>query len=135
VLTKARQLDIAMDSSSEALYEALNAGINIWCIPEDHPQDHPQDWDGVPLIAGAFTKPFGFVGTATWMWENKRIVTVSLGTDAYDLADHRPEIFTRTAWENWSNILNCPEDLEWVERKVRWLFEQAGVRCLPIVVE
>jgi len=117
VLTKARQLDIAMDSSSEALYVALNAGINIWCTPEDHPQDHPQDWDGVPLIAGAFTKPFGFVGTATWMWENERIVAVSLDTDAYDLADYRPE------------------NLEWAERKACWLFGQAGVRCLPIVVE
>ncbi len=113
VLAKARQLDIVTDLSPEALYESLTAGIYIWCTPEDH----PLGWDGIPLIAGAFAKPCGFVGTATWKWEGERIVAVSLGTDAYDLADNRPE------------------DLEWAERKIRWLFEQAGVPCPPIVVE
>lgn len=32
----------------------------------------------------------------TWKWEDERIVAVSLRTDAYDLADQRPEIF---AWK------------------------------------
>ncbi|MDP2994475.1 MAG: hypothetical protein Q8N46_05060, partial [Anaerolineales bacterium] len=68
------------------------AGVKIWCTPEDH----PEEWEGVLLIAGAFAKPCGSVGTATWKWEDERIVAVSLGTDAYDLADQRPEIF---AWK------------------------------------
>jgi hypothetical protein len=70
-----------------------------------------------------FAKPCGFVGTATWKWEDERIVAVSLSTDAYVLADHRPEIFTRKAGEVWISIHNRPEDLEWVERKDCWLLE------------
>ena len=108
VLAKARQVDIATNPAPEALFESLTAGFNLWCTPEDH----PPGWDGVPLIAGAFAKPCGFVGTAYWKWDDDRIVAISLGTDAYD-----------------------PEDLEWAEQKIRWLFTQAGVPCPPIVIE
>ena len=131
VLAHARLLDIATNSAPEALFEALTAGVNIWCTPKDH----PEGWEEVPLIAGAFAKPCGFVGTVTWKWEGEQIVAVSLGTDAYDLADHRPEVFTRKAGGDWISIHNRPEDLEWAEGKIRWLFEQAGVRCPEIVVE
>ena len=131
VLAKARQLDIATNPEPEALFEALTACINLWCSPEDH----PQGWDGIPMIAGAFTKPCGFVGTATWKWDEGRIVAISLGTDAYDLADQHPEIFTRKAGKDWISIHNRPEDLEWAEQKIRWLFEQAGSPCPPILVE
>jgi len=48
VLAKARQLDIATNPAPEALFEALTAGLNLWCTPENH----PQGWDGIPLIAG-----------------------------------------------------------------------------------
>jgi hypothetical protein len=44
-------------------------------------------------------------------------VFVFLGTDAYDLADYRPEIFTWKAGEDWISIPNRPEDLEWAEWK------------------
>jgi len=131
VLEKARQLDIATNPTPEALFEPLLAGFNIWCTPEDH----PQGWDGVPLTAGAFAKPCGFVGTATWKWEDERIVAISLDTDAYDLADHRPEVFARQSVGDWISIHNCLEDIAWAERKIGWLLDQAGGPCPPIVVE
>jgi hypothetical protein len=46
-----------------------------------------------------------------------------------------PEIFTRNAGKRWISIHNRPEDLGWVELKVCWLPEQAGVRSPPIVIE
>jgi hypothetical protein len=84
------------------------------------------------LISGAFAKPCGFVGTATRKWDDNRIVAISLGTDAYDLADRRPEIFTRKAGKDWISIHNRPEDLEWAEQKIRWLFSQTGGPCPPV---
>jgi hypothetical protein len=87
------------------------------------------------LIAGAFARPCGFVGTATWKWDDNRIVAISLGTDAYDLADRLPEIFTRRTRKDWINIHNQPEDLECAEQEIRWLFELAGSPCSPILFE
>ena len=74
------------------------------------------------------------MGTTTWKWEGQQVVSISLSTDAYDLEDQRPEIFARKAWKVWISIHNRPEDLELAERKICWLFEQAGVPCPPIVV-
>lgn len=87
------------------------------------------------MIAGAFAKPCGFVGTASWKWDEDRIIAVSLDTDAYDLADRRPHTFSRAAGKNWISIHNRSEDLEWAEQKIHWLFSQAGVPCPPIIVE
>jgi len=131
VLAKARQLDIATNPAPEALFEALTAGFNLWCTPENH----PQGWDGIPLIAGAFAKTCGFIGTATWKWDDDRIIAISLSTDAYELADHRPQIFSRTAVKDWNSIHNRLEDLEWAEQKIHWLFEQAGLPCPGISIE
>jgi hypothetical protein len=93
VLAKARELDIATNPAPEALFESLTAGFNLWCTLEDH----PKGWDSVLLIAGTFSKPCGFVGTASWKWDDDRIVAISLGADAYELADRHPKIFSRTA--------------------------------------
>jgi len=131
VLAHARKLDIGTNPEFDAIFEALPAGFNIWCTPEDH----PQGWDGISLIAGAFAKPCGFVGTATWKWEGEQVVGISLGTDAYDLADQRPKIFARKLGGDWISIHNRPEDIEWAVGKVRWLFELAGAPCPPIAVE
>ena len=131
ILAYARQLDIASNPEPTAIFEALTAGFNIWCTPEDH----PQGWDEIPLIAGAFAKPCGFVGTATWKWEDEQIVGVSLETDAYDLADHRPEVFAQKTSGDWISIHNRPEDFEWAEEKVQWLFQQVGVPCPHILIE
>jgi len=124
-------MDIATNPAPEALFEALSAGFNIWCTPEDH----PQGWEDVRLIAGAFAKPYGFVGTVTWGWEGERIAFLSLNTEAYDLADQRPERFGRTTDNSRACIHNRPDDLLWAEWKIRWLFEQAEIPCPPIVVE
>ena len=43
--------------------------------------------------------------------------------------------YTFKSGKKWIDIHNRPEDLEWVDRKVHLLFEQAGVPCPPIVVE
>jgi len=131
VLAHARRLDIATNPAPEAIYEALSSGFNIWCTPEDH----PRGWDEVSLMAGAFSKPCGFVGTATWKWEGEQVVGISLGTDAYDLADQRPDIFSRRGEGEWISIHNRSEDLDWAEAKIHWLFEQAGFLCLPIFAE
>ena len=105
------------------MFESLAASLNLWCTP----QDYPQGWDGVQLIAGVFAKQCGFVGTAFWKWDKDRLVAISLGTDAYDLANRHPQIFSRKAGKDWISILNRPEDIEWAEQKIRWLFSQAGV--------
>ncbi len=131
VLAHARRLDIATNPIPEAFYEALPSGFNIWCTPEDH----PRGWDGVQLISGAFAKPCGFVGTATWKWEGEQVVGISLGTDAYDLADQRPRVFSGRGEGDRISIHNRQEDLDWAEGKVRWLFEQAGIPCPPVMTE
>jgi hypothetical protein len=131
VLAYARRLDIATNPVPEAVFEALSSGFNIWCTPEDH----PQGWDGITLIPGAFAKPCGFVGTATWKWDGEQVVGISLGTDAYDLADQRPEAFSKRSEGDWISIHNRPEDIEWAAAKVRWLFEQAGIPCSPVMTE
>jgi hypothetical protein len=75
------------------------------------------------------------VGTATWNWEGEQVVGISLGTDAYDLADQRPEAFSKRSEGDWISIHNRPEDIEWAAAKVRWLFEQAGIPCSPVMTE
>jgi hypothetical protein len=46
-----------------------------------------------------------------------------------------PEVFARKAGKKRIGIHNRPEDLEWVEQKVCWLFEWAGGSRPPIIVE
>jgi hypothetical protein len=46
-----------------------------------------------------------------------------------------PEAFARKTGGDWISIHNRPEDIEWVEGKIRWLFEKAGVPCAVIEVE
>jgi len=75
------------------------------------------------------------VGTATWKWEEECIVAISLGTDAYDLADQRPETFARKTGGDWISIHNRPEDLAWAQEKIRRFFEKAGVPCPEVVIE
>jgi hypothetical protein len=52
------QLDIATNLASEAIgkivrAEAGSAGVQVWCIPDDH----PKGWEGVIMNAGVFSKP------------------------------------------------------------------------------
>src|SRR5437016_4913543 len=84
VLDKARRLDIASHPGPNSLFDALMAGFNIWCTPDDH----PDGWEGVKMIAGAFAKSCEYVATATWGWTDERITHIELGTAAYALRDH-----------------------------------------------
>jgi hypothetical protein len=121
-LEKARKLDIASHPAPNSIFEALPAGFNIWCMPEDH----PEGWEGLPMIAGAFSKPCEYVATATWGWEDEQITHIALETDAYALSDH--EKGTRHS----RKFHNRPEDVAWATEKIAWLFHHANLVCLPI---
>ena len=115
VLDLARRLDIATNPEPGAIFEAGTAGFQIWATP----QDQPKGWEGVVMTAGAFSKPCEYVASVSWGWEGETISHLRLSTDAYALGSSH----------------NRRADLAWAKRKTRWLFKQAGVECLPILVE
>ncbi len=78
VLDLARQLDIATNPEAKAIFEAGNAGFQVWCTP----YDHPQGWNGINMHPGAFSKPCEYVGSAHWKWEDERIVALEIETSA-----------------------------------------------------
>ena len=53
VLEMLRKLDIAINPAPEALYEAGDAGFQLWCTPDDH----PEGWEGISMAQGAFANP------------------------------------------------------------------------------
>lgn len=127
VLDLARKLDIASNPARDAIFEAGNAGFQIWCTPDDHPTD-PQGWNlaAGKLIPGMFCKPCGFVASVHWVWEESLIVGLGLETDAYDLTRLLPGFSARS-------IHNRPVDLAWARTKTKALFKQAGVACPPFI--
>lgn len=123
VLDKAREFDIAINPAPEALFDAGNAGFQIWCTPEDH----PEGWQNIPMDAGAFSKPCEYVASVQWGWESETITHLLLSTDAF-------------AWSEFQDRSqytghNRPEDLAWAKEKIRWLFVQAEVPVPPIQVK
>ena len=135
VLDLARQLDIATNSSLQAIFEAGNGGFQVWCIP----QDRPQGWSGVTMNTGAFSKPCEYVGSVHWKWEDEKIVALEIETSAYALADQKPEEFCNLKeipeGSNRQTIFNREADIEWLKEKVTWLFETARVPLLPYEYE
>jgi hypothetical protein len=121
VLDLARKLDIATNPAPTAIFEAGNAGFQVWCTPNDH----PEGWDDIQMNAGAFSKPCEYVGSVHWKWEGEQIVALEISTTAYDLADHKPGEYNRQA------IANREADIEWLVDKIVWLFEKAGVVMPP----
>jgi hypothetical protein len=121
VLDQARQLDIATNPDPTALYEAGNAGFQIWCTPDDH----PQGWDDIQMNAGAFSKPCEYVGSVHWKWQGEQIVALEISTTAYALADQKP------GKHNRQTITNREADITWLLDKIAWLFEKAGVALPP----
>jgi hypothetical protein len=117
VLDLARKLDIASNPDPTALYEAGNAGFQIWCTPDDH----PEGWDDIQMNAGAFSKPCEYVGSVHWKWEGEQIVALEISTTAYALTDQKPGEYNR------QSIANREADIEWLVEKIAWLFEKAGV--------
>lgn len=138
VLDLAQKLDIATNPAPEALFEAGNAGFQIWCTPDDHPvppgMRTRKGWEGIQMIAGTFSKPCEFVAAVFWKWnddeQDPRIVSVRLETDAYALHDARS-----AHGGSYEPFHNRPEDVKWATAKTQWLFQQAGVPCPPIVLD
>lgn len=130
VLAKAREFDIATNPGPFALFEAGSAGFQLWCSPEDHPAGYD-----VLMYAGAFAKPCAYVGDVCWGWDDaEKITHLVLDTCAYELADGKPEKFSRQLHppKGKFSIHNRPADILWAKGKIRWLFKQAGVPCPPI---
>jgi len=123
VLDMARELDIATNPDTKAIFEAGSSGFQIWCTPGDH----PRGWDDVPMTKGAFSKPCSYVASVYWGWQGKRITHLVLSTFAYDLGDHLG--IDRYAF------YNRVEDIAWAKRKIRALFTWAGVPLPPIKIE
>jgi hypothetical protein len=137
VLEMARKLDIASNSSPDALFEAGSAGFQIWCTPTDY----PEGWE--PIVAkmfpGAFAKDCAYVASVHWRWEGERVVGLNLSTSAYALADELRDRFTdsetRRDFRGKQTVFNRPEDLAWAEKHIHRLFKLAGVPAPPIFVE
>jgi len=135
VLDLARQLDIATNPEEKAIFEAGNGGFQVWCTPHDH----PQGWNGIQMVSGAFSKPCEYVGSATWKWDDERIVALEIETTAYALADQKPDEYCNLkeipeAFHR-RTIFNREPDIAWLIEKATWLFQQAGVPLLPFEYE
>ena len=135
VLDKARAFDIATNPDPRAIFEAGSGGFQIWYTPEDH----PKGWEKVQLVAGAFSKPCGYVASVHWGWgegaDAEQITHLVLSTSAYDLRDSGAAPSTLRRRSGDESIENRPADLAWARRKIRWLFAQAGVPLPPIIVD
>jgi hypothetical protein len=135
ILDLARQFDIATNPEKEAIFEAGNAGFQVWCIPDDH----PEGWQGVNMIPGTFSKPCEYVGSAHWKWDEDCIAGLEIETTAYALADQFSERYTSLneppRGDNRRTIQNRDEDIAWLQEKVAWLFREARVEILPFQYE
>ncbi len=110
VLEKARQLDIATNPAPEAIFEAGNDNFQIWCTPDDH----PKRWKDVSM-KGSYPKPCTYVASVLWGWEEGRVTHLLLSTEPY-----------------LQGRQNHPADMRWAKKKIRHLFDLAGVPLLPI---
>jgi len=135
VLDLARQLDIATHPDPRAIFEAGSGGFQIWCTPSDH----PEGWNGIVMNAGAFSKPCEYVGSVNWVWDDESIVALEIDTSAYALADQMPDEYCNLedipTGFNRRTIFNRDADIEWLKKKIAWLFAEAGVSLLPFEYE
>jgi hypothetical protein len=135
VLDLAHELDIATNPHTAAIFEAGSGGFQVWCTP----QDHPKGWDGIVMNSGSFSKPCEYVGSVHWKWEDETIVALEIETSAYALAEQKPNEFSQemnlALDDNRRTIFNRDADIEWLQEKITWLFEEAGVPLLPFQYE
>ena len=91
------------------------------------------------MNSGAFSKPCEYLGGAHWKWEDEKIVGLEIETSAYALAEQKPDEFCDLSeiphGEKRRTIFNRDADIEWLQEKVAWLFEQAGIPLLPFEYE
>jgi hypothetical protein len=138
----AEQLDIGQNPDPEALYDARGGCINVWCTPEDNPGG---DWNKIKLTAGAHCKPSEFVGTISWEWDEKveNVIALTIDTVAYELKHQLPDKYTdskrvvygKTLASGFGklSIYNREDDLNWVEKKAKFLFGQLGLwKLVPV---
>jgi hypothetical protein len=134
VLDAARNLDIATNPDTDAIFEVGSAGFQIWCTPIEH----PEGWEAVAptMFPGAFAKACEFVASVHWHWDDETIVGLNLSTAAYALADRLPERYTnsetRKALLGKKSIFNRPEDIAWARKHIYRLFKLANVPTPPI---
>jgi hypothetical protein len=130
IMELAERFSIEDNPDPKALFDPNICGFNIWCTPDDNPGGC---WIDIKMIAGAFSKPCCFVGQVIWKWaENQplpEIIGLELETDAYELRDQHPDIFT-----NRKSYHNRTDDLDWCKKKINDLFEQAGLPTPSIFV-
>jgi hypothetical protein len=135
VLDLARFLDIATNPEPYAIFESSSAGFQVWCTP----QDHPLGWEGVQMIAGTFSKPCEYLGSVHWKWESEQIVALEIESSAYALAEQKPDEFCNLneipLGDKRRTIFNRGADIAWLQEKVTWLFEEAGIPLLPFDYE
>ena len=131
VLEIARQLDIATNPEPAAIFEAGSSGVQIWCTP----QDHPEGWKDINMVPGTFSKPCEYMGSVHWKWDAEKIVALKIETSAYALSDQYCDLNEIPYGEKRHLIFNRNADIEWVQKKTAWLFEQAGVPLLPFEFE
>jgi len=135
VLDLSRQLDIAIKTEPDAIFEAGSAGFQVWCTPTDH----PKGWEDIEMIAGTFSKPCEYVGSVNWKWEGEQIVALEIDTTAYALADQKPDMYCELndipRGERRRTIFNRDADIEWLQEKVTWLFAEAGVPLPEFIYE
>lgn len=135
VLDLVRQLDIASNPEPNAIFEAGNAGFQVWCTP----QDCPPGWNDIQMVPGTFSKPCEYLGSVCWKWEGETIVALEIETSAYALAEQKPDQYCD--WHEipqdakYRTIFNRDDDIAWLQEKITGLFEQAGVPLLPFEYE
>jgi len=106
---------------SRALFEALTAGFNIWCTPEDH---HKVGMRSAHRRRVASVRVRGHGNLEVG---RRQIVAISWkpmlrsGTNVGGLR-------RRTSGTGLAST--TAEDLEWAEAKVRWLFQQRFPACI-----
>ena len=138
VLAMARKFDIADNPDPNAIFEAGSGGFQIWCTPADY----PKGWRVVAphMTMGSFSKPCAYVGSVHWGWNEDvtEITHILFSTAAYELRaydiKHQNDEASRERLFKQS-YYNRDEDINWAREKIKWLFEQAQVKILPVEVE
>ncbi len=128
LLELACRLDIASNPDPQAIFEAGTAGFQIWCTPDDH----PEGWDGLTMVAGAYSKPCEYVASVSWGWEDSKITHLLISTDGYALRDRDHSAGKGKPYHEYRNRA---QDTSWAIEKVKWLFGQVGMLLPEIRVE
>ena len=91
------------------------------------------------MFASDFSKPCEYVGSVFWKWEEDKIVGLQIETSAYALVDQMPEKYSNlpiiSKGTKRRSSCNREQDIKWLNKKIAWLFEKAGIPLLPFEYE